>query len=506
MKKIIRLSKCFLFLFILLCFNSSVHAISTPTFTATATYNEEYEAIAVTVSYSGMDDLVPISGSPLRPTITGISKIAFSVTCDNPEIEFGGGESILPDVITSALEPRASFVNTANMKELLTNSSSELAVFYFAGSKDAVANFTITNPMIVVKEYETAVLKNTTEYRGDQITCIGCAYPPPVILANFIKLNEAIKMYEDIGKYSCYYDSYEETYSSTHIYYEEAKAVNQTEETNQDTVDKITKSLNEAIAKFAIKPIQAESIDIESKTDTLSGLKTYGVSAYFSPALKGAKRVVFNVRDGENKAKYVVSIAKGIACLDQHEWMGINLEIVYCPLESDLVIEDAYIDSLPCINRDPNKYNVDLYSTGDVCVILDEGTPVKKIQGDHTMVGIGVTAELRNELIFSSPLYVCYEGMNFTLSNGEKTRNVYWDFGTSISCDSSFGLQITDCPLDVDIEVIDVSPTTLKDLVLVPSLSSGAYFRTQYENIFDPEFAILDTDMLKSKTYNEIFN
>lgn len=151
------------------------HAENKPTLTATAAWDTDFEMIAVTVSYSGMDDLAPNSGNALLKTLTGISAASCEVVCDNPDMSYVAGLPAGELAPPSTVAPVIGFAIQDNTKYLFDNSG-DLATLYFAGDKDAVANFTIIDPKIEVKAYEKNKLISTTQYAGEQIACVGATY------------------------------------------------------------------------------------------------------------------------------------------------------------------------------------------------------------------------------------------------------------------------------------------------------------------------------------------
>jgi len=154
---------------------SVAHAADAPTFTATAAYDEEFEMIAVTVTSSGLDSLAANSGNALKPTITGISTLSLSVECDNADLAFYAGLSNYDVVTPSAVQPTIA-VNISKATQLITDNPAELVTFYFEGSKDAVANFSVVEPNIRVKAYNAGKLASTTDYIGEQVTCVPAAF------------------------------------------------------------------------------------------------------------------------------------------------------------------------------------------------------------------------------------------------------------------------------------------------------------------------------------------
>lgn len=154
---------------------SVVHAADAPVLTATAAYDEEFEMIAVTVTSSGLDSLAANSGNALKPTIKGIAALSFEVTCDNPDVVFYAGMSAY-DTITPSAAVAAAAANISKSTQLITDNPAELVTFYYEGSKDAVANFTVIPGSIRVKDYNKGTLANQEDYTSDMIGAVNAGY------------------------------------------------------------------------------------------------------------------------------------------------------------------------------------------------------------------------------------------------------------------------------------------------------------------------------------------
>lgn len=308
-------------------------AASTPTMTATATYDEEYKMIAVTVSYSGMDDLAPNSGNALKPTITGISQMSFVVTCDNPALTYYAGVEAISAVTVSSTTSSAA-ISLSKASELVTANSSDLATFYFEGSKDAVAKFEVTEPKIRVKAYTTGKLQSTTDYQGEQITCVGATYGSSApVLADFTALNAAIAAYE--AKTEADYTA--ESWATAKAAYDTAKAIDQTAETDQTVVDAATTALNAAIAALELKPVDKVEVKPDTtvvKKDNPSGLWTFGFGG--TVEITGSKtfsKLIFTLEDTVNgkTGSYTWDFETPI---NANVTYGLN--IMGCPVDSNV--------------------------------------------------------------------------------------------------------------------------------------------------------------------------